>query len=73
MKYLQLATIGLGLGLAACGPSTTSLDSAASLQMNPRNAPEQGTPPNAAAADCSGKRAQQGGGSAYLNCLQKHE
>jgi hypothetical protein len=73
MKRLQLAILGLGLGLAACAGSTTPMQSAASVRANPQNAPVQGAPPSGAAAACSGEKSQQGGGAAYLNCLQKHE
>ena len=43
-----------------------------SIQTGPGLAPE-GQAPSSAAADCAGITSQQGGGSAYLNCVERHE
>ncbi len=75
MKHTNIVILALGIGAAACSRSTTPMESAASVRANPTTAPAaaQGTPPSNATADCSGVTSQSGGGTAYLNCLRKHE
>ena len=43
-----------------------------SIQTGPGSVPE-GPAPSSATADCAGITSQQGGGSAYLNCVERHE
>ena len=75
VKHTKRLILVLGLGVAACSTSTTPMQSAASVRANPTSAPSavQGAPPATATADCSGVNSQEGGGTAYLNCLRKHE
>ena len=75
MKHAKCLILALGFGVAACGTSTTPMQSAASVKASPGSAPSvaQGTPPSNATADCSGVNSQEGGGTAYLNCLRKQE
>jgi hypothetical protein len=44
-----------------------------SIQTGPSLASPEGPAPSSAAADCAGITSQQGGGSAYLNCVERHE
>jgi hypothetical protein len=44
-----------------------------SIQTGPGLAPPALPSPSSAAADCAGITSQQGGGSGYLNCIERHE
>jgi hypothetical protein len=82
MSNAKLAVAMLVLALAGCTstpPSGTGTVAAptgvpqTTITASPPSAPASGQTPSAAAeAKCSSITSQQGGGTAYLNCLNKH-
>lgn len=77
MKLPLAALFALPLALAACSnPSSTApMQPRTAISGSPPGAPsvQEGTPPPGAAAKCEGVTSQQGGGSAYLGCLNRQE
>lgn len=78
MKASLAALIAVSLGIAACNNSSSTAPTQArsAVTATPPSAPSvaEGTPPARAAAKCSqGITSQQGGGTDYLNCLNKQE
>jgi hypothetical protein len=72
-EVMRLAHCAAGLSLilvTACagGGQNPSVSVAATPPIAPA-----GAPPSSATAACAGIDSQQGGGVAYLNCVERHE
>ena len=73
--YAVIVSFALAAGCSTIYTGSPSIGRgpAVSIEANPSVAPAAGATPGGASLDCAGITSQEGGGSAYLDCVQRHE